>query len=77
MNYVVQVGDRQDLPRMSGDAARPVEDSLVEIGAEEFFFVADDSGKTKLGFAHRNLQIGRRKEPGTPAPRLGAPRSFG
>src|SRR5689334_5902945 len=63
MDYVLRVGDRQDLPRISGDAARPVENFLVEVRAEEFFFVADDIGKTKHASAHHNPQIGCRKEP--------------
>ena len=66
MNYVVHVGDRQDLPRISGDAARPVENSPVEVRAEEFFFVTDDVGKAKHEFAHGNPQIGRQKELGRP-----------
>ena len=72
MNYVVHVGDRQDLPRISGDGARPVENSLVEVRAEEFFFVADDIGKTKYAFAHRNPQIGCRKYRGRLLLRPGA-----
>ena len=76
MDYVVHVGDRQDLPRISGDGARPVENSLVEVRSEEFFFVADDIGKANHAVAHRNPQIGRRKEPGGARPRFGrAPRS--
>ena len=77
MDYVVHVGDRQDLPRIAGDAARPVENSLVEVRAEEFFFVADDIGKAKYTSTHGNPQIDRRKEPGGARPlRPGAPGSF-
>ena len=64
MDDVVHVGDRQNLPRVSGDAARPVENFLVEVRAEEFFFVADDIGKAKHASAHGNPQIGRRKGTG-------------
>jgi hypothetical protein len=78
MDDVVHVGDRQDLPRVSGDAARPVENFLVEVRAEEFFFVADDIGKAELASAHGNSQIDRRKgtgwRPGAAAGRL---RPFG
>jgi hypothetical protein len=74
MDYVVHVGDRQDLPRISGDATRPVENSLVEVGAKEFFFAADDIGKTNYAFAHHNPGSAAGKEPGRPSPfRPGAP----
>jgi hypothetical protein len=59
MNYVVHVGDRQDLPRVSGDAVRPVENFLVEVRAEEFFFITNNIGKTNYAFTHRNSQVGR------------------
>jgi hypothetical protein len=75
MNYVVHVGDRQDLPRISGDATLPVENPLIEICAEEFFFIANDVGKTEHAFAHGNPQIGRWNEPGAPAV-AGRPQSF-
>ena len=77
MDYAVHVGDRQDLPRISGDAAGPVENSLVEVRAEEFLFVADDVGETNRASAYGNPQIGRRKEPGGARPAVaGRPRSF-
>ena len=68
MDYVVHVGDRQDPPRISGDATRPVENFLVEVCAEEFFFIADDVAKTNHKSAHGNTQIARRKEPGGARP---------
>ena len=74
MDYVVHVGDRQDLPRIPGDSPWPVENFLVEVSAEEFFFIANDIGKlstrpaiiTPRSVAGRNRRAPVLLRPGAP-----------